>query len=91
MTQILDLSDDQSAELLEIMQAVDLERMALLEQAFRAVEPEICALQLNVTEEISNILTEDQLAVVEEKRNEREYDRFGKSWRGMHLDCSAYE
>ena len=91
MTQLLDLSDDQSAELLEILQAVDQERMALHEQAFQAVEPEICALQLHVAEEIRTILTEDQLAVIEARKSERENDRFGKSWRGMHLDCSAYE
>ena len=91
MTQLLGLSDDQSAELLEILQAVDQERMALHEQAFQAVEPEICALQLHVAEEIRTILTEDQLAVIEARKREHENDRFGKSWRGMHLDCSAYE
>jgi len=91
MTLMLDLSDDQSAELLEIMQAVDQERMALHEQAFKDLEPEICALQLNVAAEIRTILTEDQLALLEAKRTEREKDRFGKSWRGMQLDCSAYE
>jgi len=91
MTQLLDLSDDQSAELLEIMQAVDQERMALHEQAFKDLEPEICALQLNVAAEVKTILTEDQLALLEAKRNEREKDRFARSWRGMQLDCSAYE
>jgi Spy/CpxP family protein refolding chaperone len=91
MTQMLNLSDDQSAELLEIMQAVDQERMALHEQAYKDLEPEICALQLNVAAEVRTILNEDQLAILEAKRSEREKDRFGKSWRGMQLDCSAYE
>jgi Spy/CpxP family protein refolding chaperone len=91
MTRLLDLNDDQSAELLEIMQAVDRERMALHEQAFQELEPEICALQRNVEAEIRNILTDDQLDLLEAKKSEREKDRFGKSWRGMQLDCSAYE
>jgi hypothetical protein len=91
MTRMLDLSDEQSAELLEIMQAVDRERMALHEQAFQELEPEICTLQLNIAAEIKNILTDDQLALLEAKKSEREKDRFGKSWRGMQLDCSAYE
>jgi Spy/CpxP family protein refolding chaperone len=91
MTRMLDLSDEQSAELLEVMQAVDRERMALHEQAYQDMEPEICALQLNVAAEIRTILSEDQMAILEARRNEREKDRLGKSWRGMPLDCSAYE
>lgn len=91
MTRFLDLTDEQSMALLEILQAVDQERMALHEEAFQQLEPEICALQKNVEEEIRNILNDDQVALLEEKKRERENDRFGKSWRGMHLDCSAYE
>ena len=91
MTRMLDLSDEQSAELLEIMQAVDRERMALHEQAYQELEPEICALQRNVAEEINKILTDDQLDLLEARKSEREQDRFGRSWRGMQLDCSAYE
>ena len=91
LTRVLDLSDDQSAALLEILQSVDQERRALHEQAFQQIEPEICALQQNVKTEIENILTEEQLAVLEARKNNREGDRFGRSWRGMHMDCSAYE
>jgi len=92
MTHQLDLSDEQSAQLLLVMQEADVEREALHQQIIEQMEPELCGLQLSTEADIRNILTEDQLASMQEMKQERERRRDGRSGRGMgNLDCSAYE
>jgi hypothetical protein len=92
MTRILDLSDEQSAELLEVLQAADVERDALHQKALQQMEPEICALQLGVETEMERILDDDQLSALETRKNQHEQRGDGKGWRNMHhRDCSAYE
>jgi len=92
MTGLLDLSDEQSAQMLEIMQEVDAERAALHNQAFRQIEPEVCALQLSVEAQLRNILTADQMAILDERKSERGQARSHNKHNGMGpLDCSAYE
>jgi hypothetical protein len=92
MTRVLELSDEQSAELLEVLQAVDEEREALHQKALQQMEPEICALQLGVKTEMERILSDDQLAALETRKNQHEQGGDGKGWRNMHhRDCSSYE
>jgi len=92
MTQELDLTDEQSAELLQVMQVADAEREALHQAIMKQMEPEICGLQVSTEQEIRNILTEDQLAAMEASRRERAGKRDRRFGRGFgDLDCSAYE
>ena len=90
MTQQLDLSDEQSADLLVVMQGLDIERNALREEMQAQMEPELCRLQISTEREIATILTAEQLIQLEEKKGQRDGKRRGR--RGMeNLDCSAYE
>lgn len=92
MSRQLDLSDEQSVQLLLVMQAAEEEREALRERIIEQMEPELCALQLDTESEISNILTEDQQAEMEAMRQERDGKQRGRPARGMgKLDCSAYQ
>lgn len=92
LTGALELSDQQSARLLEVFQAVDEERQALREQAMLQMKPQICELQLATREEIHQILNEEQLAKLETIMAKRKSDGAHRQWRGAHdLDCSAYE
>jgi len=66
LTRALDLSDEQSARLLEVFQAVDEERQALRQQAMLQMKPQICELQLATKAEISQILDDEQMAKLED-------------------------
>ena len=90
MTEALDLSDEQSAQLLVVMQEVDQERDALQEQVMAQMKPEFCELQLRTDAEISTILTPEQLALYEEKKAARAEKGRGRQGLGK-LDCSEYE
>ena len=92
MSRALELSDDQSAQLLELFQAVDEERRAMHEQAMELMKPQICELQLATRAKLEVILDEEQLAQLEEMKASRESDNDRRKWRGMHdLDCSAVD
>jgi hypothetical protein len=89
LTRALELSDEQSAQLLEVFQAVDQERMALRQQVAQQMKPQFCELKQATEEEISRILDDDQLARLEEIKSERQTDRPRGGWREDHdLDCS---
>jgi len=92
MTKSLDLTDEQSAELLQLMQAVDLEREALHQKMMNQMEPEICDLQLRVEADTISILTDEQLAMYESRKDGRGSKRGEHERHGMrNLDCSAYD
>jgi len=92
MTRMLDLSDEQSTRLLAVMQEVDQERDVLHERVMEQMKPEFCDLQLRTEAEISNILTPEQLVLMEEKKEARADKGKGRSRRGMdRLDCSEFE
>lgn len=90
MTEMLDLSDEQSAQLLVVMQEVDQERDALHERVMEQMRPEFCELQLRTDSEISSILTPEQLAQFEEKKADRAEKGRGRHGLGK-LDCSEFE
>ena len=92
MSRALGLNDEQSAELLELFQAVDEERRALHEQTMERMKPQFCELQLATRAELERILDEEQLAQLEEMKASRESDNDRRRSRGMHdLDCSEFE
>lgn len=92
MTRSLDLTDEQSAEMLQLMQAVDQEREALHQKMMTQMEPEICDLQLRVEADTINLLTDEQLAKYESRKDGHDSKRSEYGGRGMrNLDCSAYE
>ena len=90
MSSALGLSDEQSAQLLGLFQAVDEERRAMHEQTMELMKPQICELQQATQAELEGILDEVQLAELEEMKAMRESDNDHRRWRGMHdLDCSS--
>ncbi len=90
MSRALELSDEQSAQLLDLFQAVDEERRAMHEQTMELMKPQICELKLATQTELEGILDEVQLAEMEEMKAMRESDNDHRRWRGMHdLDCSS--
>ena len=92
MSSALGLSDEQSAQLLELFQSVDEERRAMHEQAMELMKPQICELQLATRAKLEVILDEEQLAQLEEMKASHESDKGHHRSRGMHdLDCSAFE
>jgi Spy/CpxP family protein refolding chaperone len=92
MTQMLDLTDEQSARLLVVMQDVDLERDALHDRIMEQMKPELCDLQLRTESEINTILTPEQLALLQEQKESRPERARDRGRRGMdRLDCSEFE
>lgn len=90
MSRVLELSDEQSARLLEVFQVVDEERQALHEQALQQMKPQMCELQLATRAEIGEILDQEQLAKLDDMKARHKPDNGHRGWRGMHdLDCSA--
>jgi Spy/CpxP family protein refolding chaperone len=87
MTQKLNLNDEQSAQLLAVMQANEAEKKALKDQVMEQLEPEFCDLKFRTEAEIAGILTDQQLVQLEEDKAKAEERRGGKK----KLDCSAYE
>ena len=97
LTTALDLSDEQSAELLAFFQNMDQERLALREQMIQEMAPQICAHRADTETELARILTQEQLALMEELKANRQQRGQGKrqnrnthmDWQGMpDIDCS---
>ena len=89
LTRALDLSDEQSARLLEVFQAVDEERQALRQQVMLQMKPQICELQLATKAEISQILDDEQRAKREDIKAAKKPGRERDGRRGFHdMDCS---
>ena len=97
LTPALDLSDEQSVELLAFFQSMDLERRALREQMIQEMAPQICAHRADTEAELARILSREQLALMEELKANRQQRGQGKrqnrntrmDWQGMpDIDCS---
>lgn len=76
----LDLSDDQAARLLDILQVAEAERAALHARVIEQMQPEICALRNSTESEILAVLTDEQaqeFLALHERRHERFEDRHG--------------
>ena len=71
MSEALDLSDEQAVALLEVLQAARAEREAIHEQAMDQFGPELCALKQDTEARILAILTTEQAALLEQRKEER--------------------
>lgn len=86
----LDLSDEQSVQMLGILQEQEQKRAALHEQSMALLGPEICAQRNEAEEAVLSILDEEQAARYFELRQQRE-ERAGQRERRRErkggLDC----
>ena len=87
LEQALDLTDDQSLQLLEVLQAAEAEREALHTRAMESFQPEVCALRERTQAEIMAILTPEQAATLEQLKQERAGRREGGRRSAPKLDC----
>lgn len=60
MSEELDLTEGQSAQLLEVFEASAAEREALREKMEEQFKPEMCAIHLATVEQVREILTDEQ-------------------------------
>ncbi|MDZ4728396.1 MAG: hypothetical protein SH820_00395 [Xanthomonadales bacterium] len=67
MTEELALGEEQSAQLLAVMEASAAEREALREKYATQMKPELCTLHLATMEQVREILTAEQAAELEGK------------------------
>ena len=80
----LDLSDEQSAQVLELLQAAEAERRVLQEEIMEQFRPQLCALRNDTDAGILALLTQEQARNYEQlKENRREHRGFGPGG----LDC----
>lgn len=78
----LDLSDEQSEQLLAVLQASASERDALREKMEQQYKPEMCALHLATIEQVREILSEEQAAELEGRLDRMADAGDSKGWRG---------
>lgn len=87
----LDLSDEQSEQLLTVLQASLAEREALQEKIDAQFKPELCALHLATREQVRAILTEEQAAELEGRMDRLADGGEPRGWHGRKggpaLDC----
>jgi Spy/CpxP family protein refolding chaperone len=81
----LDLTDEQSLQLLEVLQLAETEREALHARAMESFQPEICALRQNTEADIFAILTPEQAENFQQLQQERAARR--ESRHGYMPDC----
>ena len=92
MSDALHLTADQAMAMLEVLLAAEERRAAAHEEVRALIEPQVCADRLATEEEILSILTPEQVALLEqhkEQRADRSKNRKGRH--GPSFDCSAYE
>ena len=90
----LSLTDEQSAEMLTILQEQERDQLALHEQTMQIMGAEICAQRTRTEEAILAILDDDQQALFLQMKEERlaqkanrKHSRIGQET----LDCDSYE
>ena len=86
----LELTDEQSLQLLEVLQVAEAERAALHERIMESLHPDLCALKQSTEEEILAILTPEQAETFQQLHEERA-NRHEERHAGRHgrpaLDC----
>ena len=90
----LDLSDEQSAQMLRILQQQEQAKRARHDEIMALMGPEICAQRAEAEDAILSILDEEQTALYLEIRQQRQergdkHRRQGRA--GDPLDCNAFE
>jgi Spy/CpxP family protein refolding chaperone len=89
LNRALDLSDEQSAELLPILQAAEEERQAFHEQVMEQLKPEICAQMQATHDQILTVLTPDQADEFEAMLSERKGRFHDRARRGGMPDFNC--
>ncbi|MGD2129064.1 MAG: hypothetical protein PVJ17_07150 [Lysobacterales bacterium] len=87
----LQLTDEQSAQLLQVLQAAEADRQELRDRIMAQMGPELCAVQSSTEADILAILTPEQseeFAQLQEERQARFQNRRGG---GPFPDCSSYD
>ena len=90
LDEALDLSDEQSAELLPILQNAESERRALHERMQEEFRPELCAMMGSTHSRILSVLTPEQAEHFDEiksQRSERRHQGRGRP----NLDCEGLD
>lgn len=88
----LDLSDEQSAQMLGVLQEQERKRAALHEQTMALLGPEICAQRTEAEEAVLSILDEEQTTryfELKQQRQERAGQRDRRRDRKGGLDCDG--
>lgn len=91
LAESLDLSDEQAAEVLIVLEAAEEERRGLHQRLMEQIEPELCAQREATHAEILAVLTPEQAAEFEEMIAEHRNRSWGQRPRGgfMDVDCDA--
>jgi Spy/CpxP family protein refolding chaperone len=92
VSEALDLSDEQTVDMLLVLQEQERKRDALQDQTMVLLGPEICAHRSEAEEAMTAILTPEQIETFMQIRQERQ-DKARQRNRGGRgaLDCSSYE
>ncbi|MBT8047675.1 MAG: hypothetical protein HKO99_04220 [Xanthomonadales bacterium] len=93
ISEALNLSDEQSSQMLAILQEQEQRKAALHEQTMALLGPEICAHRAESEEAILSILDDEQAALFQEsqeKRRERAGQRDRRRARSGDLDCADF-
>ena len=93
LAQGLDLSPEQSRQMLEVLQAAEADHQAVRTRFFEEAGPELCAIRQNTEADILALLTPEQALQFqarqqEERPGQRAQNRQGA---GAALDCPAYD
>lgn len=93
MSDRLDLTSEQEAEILLILQEHEELRLAAHEQYMESIAPEACAQKQQAEEQILGVLDNEQAELFQEMKQDRESrgGERGKRRGREPLDCSAYE
>jgi len=93
LSQELQLTPDQSLQMLEILQASEDEQDAIRERVMNRIGPEICASMDQTREQIRAILTSEQVAEFDQltaERRTRQLQRQNRYGRRPAPDCEGY-
>jgi len=89
----LQLSPEQSLQMLEILQASEAEHDSIRERVMNEIQPEVCALMEQTREQIRTILTPEQVAAFDQHSAERRARQLQQQNRDRHRitpDCEGY-
>ena len=89
LDRVLELTDEQSLRLLEVLQLAEAEHKALHARAMESFQPEICALRQGTEADILAILTPEQAENFQQAQQKRDGRREGHH--GPMLDCPDEE
>lgn len=87
----LQLTDEQSAQLLQVLQAADADREELHQQIMTQIGPELCAVRKQTEADILAILTPEQAEEFAQLRDEHQARSQNRRNGGPFPDCSAYD